>query len=173
MKKIKNYPTSIMINLERQCGFDIAPYLSKDIDCSNDLTFKEHIELTEKYFKKTYNFLEFKIKSEKTDFGEELSLYHQFVNGLMLIEILHTTWLKLANVIGVTKQLFMNYCYYQNLFTILSQIDSIHPGYFAELFRFHDSPIKTSINEFINDPTKSGISDWWIQSILRKWWDIS
>ena len=94
-----------MKKLEQRCGFDISPYLSKDADCSTYLTFKEEtVEFVEKYFKKL-NISDFNVKSEEVEVGEELSLYHQFVNGLLLMDALHATWLKLANTIKVIKVL--------------------------------------------------------------------
>ena len=90
-----------MKKLGRYCRFDISPYLSKDVDCTTYLTFKEEtVEFVEKYFKKL-NISEFTVKSEEVEIGEELSLYHQFVNGLLLLDALHAVWLKVANVVGI------------------------------------------------------------------------
>lgn len=116
LKIIKNYPSSTMKKLERHCGFNIGSFLSKDIVCSTYLAFKEEtIKLVEKYFQKC-NISEFNVKSEN-NFGVELTLYHEFVGGLMLLDALHFSWMKLENVTEVTKQL-LKYFFILNIYSL-------------------------------------------------------
>ena len=95
-----------MMKLERQYGYAIDSYLTNvnGSNCPPYITFKEEtVKLMEKYFGNSNNSKSVETLKQALPYEEgKVSRYHEFMKGLQLLDALHSAWLMLIDIIGVT-----------------------------------------------------------------------
>ena len=93
------------MKLERQYGYAIDSYLTNvnGNSCPPYITFKEEtVKLMETYFGNSSNSKSAEtLKAFPYEEGK-VSRYHECMKGLQLLDALHSVWLMLIDIIGVT-----------------------------------------------------------------------